>query len=127
MRIYPDNCCFNRPHDVQSSFRVSLEAQAKLYMQEKARQGLYDLVCSYMLEYENSKNKDVMKRNSIESHQVKFCKYYDKDAVHVACAVYAECDYFLTTDIRLQKRYKDIVVKTVNPPEFISITEGERM
>lgn len=149
MRIYLDNCCFNRPYDDQSSFRVLLETQAKLYVQEKVRQGLYDLVCSYMLEYENSKNKDVMKRNSIESYQVKFCKYYIpfecrehlqdkiteimsysityKDAVHVACAIYAECDYFLTTDIRLQKRYKGTEIKIVNPLEFISIMEGERI
>ena len=76
MRIYLDNCCFNRPYDAQNSFRVSLETQAKLYIQEKVRQGLYDLVCSYMLDYENSKNKDVMKRISIKSYQDKFCRYY---------------------------------------------------
>ena len=49
MRIYLDNCCFNRPYDDQSSFRVLLETQAKLYVQEKVRQGLYDLVCSCCL------------------------------------------------------------------------------
>ena len=102
-----------------------------------------------MLDYENSKNHDVMKRNSIKSYQDKFCKYYVpferaeclldkiteimsygityKDAVHAACAVYAECDYFLTTDIRLQKRYKDTEINIVNPLEFISITEGEKI
>ena len=149
MRIYLENCCFNRPYDSQSSFRVSLETQAKLYIQEKIRQGLYELVCSYMLDYENSKNQDVMKRISIKSYQDKFCKYYVpferieylrdkiteimsygityKDAVHVACAVYAECDCFLTTDIRLQKRYKGTEIKIVNPLEFISMTEGERI
>lgn len=25
----------------------------------------------------------------------------NKDAIHVACAILSECDYFLTTDIRL--------------------------
>ena len=102
-----------------------------------------------MLDYENSKNHDVMKRNSIKSYQDKFCKYYVpferaeclqdkiteimsygityKDAVHAACAVYAECGYFLTTDIRLQKRYKDTEINIVNPLEFISITEGEKI
>lgn len=118
-------------------------------MQEKIRQGLYDLVCSYMLDYENSKNQDVMKRNSIKSYQDKFCKYYVpferaeclqdkiteimsdgityKDAVHVACAVYAECDYFLTTDIRLQRRYRGTEIKIVNPLEFIRIVEEEKI
>ena len=125
MRIYLDNCCFNRPYDSQSSLRVSLETQAKLYIQEKIRQGFYELVCSYMLDYENSKNQDVMKRDFIKSYQDTFCKYYVpferaeclrdkiteimaygiayKDAIHVACAIYAECDYFLTTDIKAAK------------------------
>lgn len=102
-----------------------------------------------MLDYENSKNQDVMKRISIKSYQNKFCKYYVpferveylrdkiteimnygityKDAVHIACAVYAECDYFLTTDIRLQKRYNGTEIKIVNPLEFISIMEGEQI
>ncbi len=33
MRIYLDNCCFNRPYDDQSQLRISLETQAKLYVQ----------------------------------------------------------------------------------------------
>ena len=33
MRIYLDNCCFNRPYDDQSQLRISLETQAKLYIQ----------------------------------------------------------------------------------------------
>ena len=35
MRIYLDNCCYNRPYDDQSQIRVSLETQAKLYTQER--------------------------------------------------------------------------------------------
>ena len=98
-----------------------------------------------MLEYENSQNRDIMKRKSIQSYQDKFCKYYVpverseelqnkiaeimtynityKDATHIVCAIFAECDYFLTTDIRLQKRYKDKEIVIVNPLDFIDITE----
>jgi hypothetical protein len=35
MKIYLDNCCFNRPFDDQSSMRVKLEAEAKLFIQEQ--------------------------------------------------------------------------------------------
>ncbi len=147
MRIYIDNCCFNRPYDSQSSFRVFLETQAKLHIQNEIRHGRYELAGSYMLEYENAQNRDVMKRIFIKSYQCEFCKYYvpfereeslqdkiaeimrynisRKDAVHVACAIYAQCDYLLTTDTRLQKRYKGTEIKIVNPLEFIRITEEE--
>ncbi len=30
LKIYLDNCCYNRPYDDQSQLKVSLEAQAKL-------------------------------------------------------------------------------------------------
>lgn len=31
--IYLDNCCYNRPYDDQSQIRISLEAQAKIFIQ----------------------------------------------------------------------------------------------
>ena len=46
-----------------------------------------------------------------------------KDAIHVACAVIAEADYFLTTDTRLLK-YKTGEIKLMNPTEFIIELEG---
>lgn len=32
MRIYLDNCCFNRPYDDQSHLGIRLESDAKLYI-----------------------------------------------------------------------------------------------
>lgn len=55
MKIYLDNCCYNRPFDDQSQIRIHLETQAKLYIQSKIREGTYDLVWSYILDYENGK------------------------------------------------------------------------
>lgn len=143
MRIYLDNCCYNRPYDSQTSLKVSLETQAKLYIQEKIRNGDLELVASYMLEYENSKNHDLVKRTFILSYIDEFSKYFVpierkndlqekiteimnygiayKDATHVACAIFARTDYFITTDIRLQKRYKGSETKIVNPLDFIRI------
>ena len=52
MRIYLDNCCFNRPYDNQSQIRIHLETEAKLHIQELIKKQELDLVVSYMLEYE---------------------------------------------------------------------------
>jgi predicted nucleic acid-binding protein len=48
----------------------------------------------------------------------------EKDARHVACAIYAECDYLLTTDKRLLK-YKSEKIKLINPVDFVKIWEGK--
>lgn len=53
MKIYLDNCCFNRPYDDQTQIRISLETQAKLYVQDLVKNKKLDLVTSYVLWYEN--------------------------------------------------------------------------
>ena len=47
MYIYLDNCCFNRPFDDQSSIRIKLETDAKLYIQEQIRHQKLELAWSY--------------------------------------------------------------------------------
>ena len=37
MKVYLDNCCYNRPYDDQSQLRISLETQAKLQIQSMIR------------------------------------------------------------------------------------------
>ena len=56
MRIYLDNCCFNRPFDDQRQVRIRLEAEAKLLIQESVFDGNLELAWSYILDYENSAN-----------------------------------------------------------------------
>ncbi len=65
MRLYLDNCMFNRPFDNQSDIRILLETEAKLKIQEKIRLGTYELVWSYILDYENSKNPFRERRKQI--------------------------------------------------------------
>ena len=45
-----------------------------------------------------------------------------KDAYHIASAILAQCDYFISTDKRLLK-YKTDKIKPVNPVEFVSEME----
>jgi hypothetical protein len=65
MKIYLDNCCFNRPYDDQSHLRIRLESEAKLKIQEEIRTGNYKLIWSYILDYENSKNPFMERKQQI--------------------------------------------------------------
>ena len=143
MRIYLDNCCFNRPFDSQSSVRVKLETDAKLFVQLKIKEGKIDLVWSYMLDFENEANPFPERKSTIEKWRKLsgddivensniLSKATDlttnglkpKDAIHIACAKDAGCEYFLTTDDQVIKKMannKDITV--LNPTDFVKIIE----
>ena len=142
MRVYLDNCCFNRPYDDQSYINISLETQAKLYIQELIRQGQIEMAASYMLIYENSQNPYEIRKKAITEFiennttvyvsDTKFSEVIQKaeeiiktgvkykDACHVACALLAKCEYFLTTDHRLLK-YKTNELNIINPLDFIKV------
>lgn len=140
MKIYMDNCCYNRPYDDQTYIRIHLETEAKLHIQQVVRNGEIDLVTSYMLEYENGKNRFSHKKQAIadfmnanESYYVGINKETEAkmiaghimetgiksaDALHVACAILAGCDYFITTDDRLLKLQIE-EIQVVTPGELI--------
>ena len=146
MRVYLDNCCYNRPYDDQTQLRISLESQAKLNIQTRIKNGEIELATSYMTSFENSENPYEMRRNIILDFQernntVHLSKDSDeavnkkalereatgvkhKDACHIACAIYTESDYLITTDDRLLK-YKTDEIRIVNPIEFIQETEED--
>ena len=65
MKIYLDNCSFNRPFDDQSSIRIKLETEAKLFVQEKILIGELQLIWSHILECENIQNPFIERRNAI--------------------------------------------------------------
>lgn len=62
MKVYLDNCCYNRPYDDQTQIRIHLETEAKLHIQDMIKNGEFALVTSYVLEYENGKNRFSHKR-----------------------------------------------------------------
>lgn len=66
MRIYLDNCAFNRPFDDQSQIRIRLESEAKLYIQDKIGQQEIELVWSYILDLENEQNPFEERKRAIE-------------------------------------------------------------
>ena len=146
MRVYLDNCCYNRPYDDQSQMRISLEAQAKLYIQGLIRSSQMELVSSYVLRYELSRNPNPNIKDGIQRFIDEFSYVYvseknneeiekialeikktgikKMDALHVACAIYSKAEYFLSTDDRLLK-YKTDKIKVENPMTFIREMEVE--
>ena len=146
MRVYLDMCCYNRPYDDQSQLRIALESQSKLQIQSLIRDGKLELIGSYTLDYELSRNPYEMRRNAIArfiennlsgyvgsnradiirplAESIMETGVKEKDAYHVASAIYAKCDYFISTDIRLLK-YQTDKIKLVTPVDFIMETEGE--
>ncbi|MDD1637557.1 MAG: hypothetical protein LUQ56_05400, partial [Methylococcaceae bacterium] len=114
--------CFNRSYDDQSHSTIFLETQAKLGIQENVLSGKYQLVWSYILQYENDQNPYINHKHEIRkwknqaSHLVSAsaeiiekAKVYQttglhpKDALHCACAVSVKAEYFITTDKQLIK------------------------
>ncbi len=143
-RLYLDLCCFNRPFDDQTQFLVWMETQAILLIQEGIKSGEFELAWSYILNFENGKNPDEQKRNAVfnwrnlattmirESERiVKTAVELRKDGVklydsiHVACAIAAECDCFISTDKRLLKK-RISGIKLCNPLDFIQLKEPEK-
>ncbi len=144
MRIYLDNCCYNRPYDDQSQLRISLESQAKVEVQDEIKKGHIELATSYIGFYENHENPYEMRMINIRVFQEDFATIHvsekmddkvkemaleieaagikHKDACHVACAILSGCDYFLTTDDRLLKYKRDDII-LVNPVDFIKVLE----
>ncbi len=65
MRVYLDNCCFNRPFDDQSQARIRLEAEAKLEIQQRIKDKEIELAWSYVLDYERQANPFEERRDVI--------------------------------------------------------------
>jgi len=138
-RIYLDNCCFNRPYDDQTYLLVHLESQAKLSVQQAILGQTFELVWSYILDYENSVNPYQNRKHAIakwkafavldidaseiivnRANEIMLKGIKNKDALHIACAIEANCDYFLTTDKKLLKTSFDEIY-VINPIDFIKI------
>lgn len=145
MRIYLDNCCFGRPFDDQAFPRIAEEARAQIFIENQIRLRKVELATLYMLHYENlqcprkprkeyvaqflkSNTSTYVNVGSAEVVMAKAEKFISegikqKDAYHLASAILAECDYFLTVDDRLLKCNSDEII-LMNPVDFLKILEA---
>jgi predicted nucleic acid-binding protein len=142
LKIYFDNCCYGRPFDNQNDAEIYNETQAKMSIQSLVKYKAVELVYSSISVEEIAAYPFEENRNAILEFIEGSASYYIgkdnceaaitltgeimetgiklKDASHVACAILAKCDYFITADKRLLK-YQDNRIKIVNPVKFLEI------
>lgn len=135
MKIYLENCCFNRPFDDQTQLRIKLESEAKLKIQTDILSENLDLVWSYILEAENEANPFEERKRAIREWKKFAIMNFDeetvildkanklnqtglrsKDALHISCAIFAGCRYFLTTDDKILNKNALIEEITIIDP-----------
>lgn len=135
-------CVYNRPFDDQRHYRIHAETQIFIMLMSMIAEGNFELVDSFALRYENSKNPKVENRLMIsdllgyssgfvacDSEIVDRSIGLEKlglmgmDAVHVACAEKAKTNFFITCDNSLLnklKRIDTIQVRCYNLLDFLS-------
>ena len=144
MLLYLDCCCFNRPFDDLSQIRVRLEAEAVEWILEESRTGRFTIVTSDYLIQELLRNPNPERRTNttamtqyagLHVPALESCAYRASqienlaitgfDALHIAAAELAKCDYLVTTDDRLlkkcQRHQNTLMVSTLNPIDIVSL------
>ncbi len=148
VKIYFDMNIYNRVFDDQTQMRIRLESMAIDILFELIEKKKYELAWSFILEYENSRNPFIERKFNIISIStlcnetiepndsikeiakgiVNKSNTKDKDALHLASAIYGGCDYFITCDDKLIKTIeknkdalKEIIknIKLYNPIDFL--------
>jgi len=146
IKVYLDNCAYNRPFDDQTQIKIALETGAKQHIQRLVTEKTITLVYSYVNRFENNKSPHSVSRKSIS----KFFKYAScyidhthwqnietrvniikqsgvktADAFHVSCAIEGTCDYFITTDKSLL-RYRNTEIVICSPVQFFDYLEEQK-
>jgi len=116
---------------------VRLEAQSKLLIQSEIALGRLNLVWSFILEEENSVNPYEDKKEQIylwkkiakitvtpelgiltSTKAIEALGIKTNDAMHIACAISGDAEYFITTDKKLlNKGVENITI--INPMDFV--------
>lgn len=141
LKLYLDNCCYNRPFDDLKQEKICLEATAVEDILKLAIDKKLLIYKSIAIDFELSRisngNKkrqvedlydamnliDIPYNDTIKRRAIALKKYNikDMDALHIAFAENANVDYMITTDRLLLNASKraDLTIKVINPVEFI--------
>lgn len=137
MRIYLDNCCYNRPFDDLTFDRIRLEAEAVLTIIRRAEAGTWQIIGGDVLELEMSKNPNPEKQENVKrlyniiSESIPYTAEVRDfaeiirsksnialfDSLHLASAYLAKVDAFLSTDDKLIKAWNrlEYEMQVTNP------------
>ena len=141
LKLYLDNCCYNRLFDDLEQEKINLEANAIENIFRKNINKELEIYKSMVIDFEISKIKSDNKRRQVEdlydamelteidySEEIKKraieLRQYnikDMDSLHLAFAESKDVDYFITADrllINASKR-ANLKIKVINPIEFI--------
>ena len=141
MKLYLDNCCYNRPFDDQSQERIYLESEAILSILKRCEQQQFEVFGSPILQLEINQMRDEEKKLKVESlyrvvkseisytpevkkrseEIMQLSKIRSFDSLHIAIAELAGLGVLLTTDDKLEKMAAnlDLKIKVQNPLKFI--------
>jgi predicted nucleic acid-binding protein len=122
--LYLDLCVYNRPFDYHGQERIALETSAFIYILERIEKGLYNIVVSEALNYENTKNpyedrkerifsyfslaEELIKVDNSDTKRAEVLKdfgFSDIDALHIALAEKGNMNYFVTCDDEILRLY----------------------
>ena len=137
MRIYLDTCCLNRPFDEQTDEKVILETEAILgiinrcetdedwsffssdVLDDEISRIVYPVKKQKVLALYHSASTHIDLNDAMIEQAKRFEQYSLRpfDALHLACAEYAQADVLLTTDKKFIRQAKQLKLKTrvVNP------------
>jgi len=66
---------------------------------------------------------DKVEKVELKAVEIMNCHIKNKDAIHIASAIIAGCNYFITTDDDLAKKYSGKEIIVCGPIDFIKILE----
>ncbi len=141
MKIYLDNCCYNRIFDDRSNSQIYFERNSVMLILELIEKASVELVGSEMLIKEMNEVNDSYKKSLLQmmyglcSEEIRVnsaildraeeirhssnIKY--KDSIHLACAETAKADALLTTDKKFINNANRIRIGTriMNPNQWL--------
>lgn len=141
MKIYMDNCCFNRILDDRTNPRIYFDRNSVMIILELVESGAFELYGSQVLAKEIEDTPNAIKREklklmyslceeeiqvneSIAERAVEIrnnSNIRTKDSIHLACGEYANVDVFLTVDIKFKNNAKRLPakIKVMEPTEWL--------
>ena len=141
LRVYLDNCCYNRILDDRSYSQIYYERNSIMLILELAEKSAIQIVGSEMLVREINDTNNVYKRSVLQmmyelcSEEVKINAFIldraeeirrssniqYKDSIHLACAETLKADVLLTTDRKFMNNSNRIKTYTnvMNPNQWL--------
>jgi predicted nucleic acid-binding protein len=140
LRIYLDNCCYNRPFNDQTQERIHLESEAVLAIVKRGLQDIDEIIGSDIVDFEMKQLSDSEKLENVQNLYAVICenekytkdilcrskelkrlsKIRSLDSLHIASAESAGADILLTTDDNFEKycAKMKLNVRVMNPLKY---------